>query len=247
AGAPPVPRVGAVHGTMGKPQLPRRRAQEHIVPQLRGGPAPRQDNEAPAGHDPGLMAAFQRGIGLAEAQQHLEGTQTEPSAAADPPYPMLNGTGATDMSPNGMHGGNGSGGTTSGQSTGDGAGSASHATHADGMHMDLPHTDVPRTGATPLDAAHGEAAHGEPAHRETGHAAADYTVTDPFGSDHPVSDHLRPDHPGSAHTAPVHTVRAYGEPADPPSVPRAQSHSPVLRPVRTSEFNARPDGSAPAG
>ncbi|MFE3167576.1 ATP-binding protein [Streptomyces sp. NPDC059224] len=247
AGAPPVPRVGAVRGTMGKPQLPRRRAQEHIVPQLRGGPAPRQDNEAPAGHDPGLMAAFQRGIGLAEAQQHLEGTRTEPSAAADPPYPMLNGMGATAMSPNGMDGGNGSGGTTSGQSTGDGAGSASHATHADGMHMDLPHTDVPRTGATPLDAAHGEAAHGEPAHRETGHTAADYTVTDPIGSDHPVSDHLRPDHPGSAHTAPVHMVRAYGEPADPPSVSRAQSHSPVLRPVHTSEFNARPDGSAPAG
>ncbi|MEV2218049.1 ATP-binding protein [Streptomyces sp. NPDC050997] len=70
--APPTPRVSAVRGTMGKPQLPRRRAQEHIVPQLRGGPAPRQDSEHPAGHDPGLMAAFQRGIGLAEAQQHLE-------------------------------------------------------------------------------------------------------------------------------------------------------------------------------
>ncbi|WP_329222636.1 ATP-binding protein [Streptomyces sp. NBC_01485] len=82
-GIAPTPRVGAVRGTMGKPQLPRRRAQEHIVPQLRGGPAPRQDTEQPAAHDPGLMAAFQRGIGLAEAQQSLEGDVTDP-----PPHPL---------------------------------------------------------------------------------------------------------------------------------------------------------------
>ncbi|MFF4250043.1 ATP-binding protein [Streptomyces sp. NPDC001663] len=72
AATPPTPRTGTVRGTMGKPQLPRRRAQEHIAPQLRDGPAPRQDTEYLAGHDPGLMAAFQRGIGMAEAQQHLE-------------------------------------------------------------------------------------------------------------------------------------------------------------------------------
>ncbi|MEV0238703.1 ATP-binding protein [Streptomyces sp. NPDC050674] len=75
--APPTPRNGAVRGTMGKPQLPRRRAQEHIAPQLRDGPAPRQDSEHLVGHDPGLMAAFQRGISLAEAQQHLEAGTTE--------------------------------------------------------------------------------------------------------------------------------------------------------------------------
>ncbi|MEU4485335.1 ATP-binding protein [Streptomyces purpurascens] len=69
---PPTPRNGAVRGTMGKPQLPRRRAQEHIAPQLRDGPTPRQDSEYLVGHDPGLMAAFQRGISLAEAQQHME-------------------------------------------------------------------------------------------------------------------------------------------------------------------------------
>ncbi|MFK4144946.1 ATP-binding protein [Streptomyces sp. NPDC004065] len=70
AGVPPTPRVGPVRGTMGRPQLPRRRAQEHLVPQLRGGPAARQeqDGEHLVGHDPGLMAAFQRGIGLAESQ-----------------------------------------------------------------------------------------------------------------------------------------------------------------------------------
>ncbi|MFC8358433.1 ATP-binding protein [Streptomyces griseorubiginosus] len=86
--APPTPRTGTVRGTMGKPQLPRRRAQEHIVPQLRGGPAPRQDAEYLAGHDPGLMASFQRGIGLAEAQQHLESDpgEPEPFVAVAPPH-----------------------------------------------------------------------------------------------------------------------------------------------------------------
>ncbi|MFE8945975.1 ATP-binding protein [Streptomyces sp. NPDC007856] len=71
AGILPTPRSGTVRGTMNKPQLPRRRAQEHIVPQLRGGPVPRPEGDTVPGHDPGLMAAFQRGIGLAEAQQHM--------------------------------------------------------------------------------------------------------------------------------------------------------------------------------
>ncbi|KUM78499.1 ATPase [Streptomyces curacoi] len=75
--APPTPRTSTVRGTMGKPQLPRRRAQEHIAPQLRGGPAPRQESDHLAGHDPGLMAAFQRGIGLAETQQHMESAHME--------------------------------------------------------------------------------------------------------------------------------------------------------------------------
>ncbi|MFF4470443.1 ATP-binding protein [Streptomyces sp. NPDC001599] len=88
ATTPPVPRHSAVRGTMGKPQLPRRRAQEHLVPQLRGGPAPRQEPEQYTGHDPGLMAAFQRGVGLAEAQQHTEPaplapTRGDPGAAPE--------------------------------------------------------------------------------------------------------------------------------------------------------------------
>ncbi|MFC8124498.1 ATP-binding protein [Streptomyces sp. NPDC057302] len=69
AGAPPTPLNGAVRGRVGKPQLPKRRAQEHIAPQLREAPAPRAESEHPVGHDPGLMAAFQRGIGLAAAQE----------------------------------------------------------------------------------------------------------------------------------------------------------------------------------
>ncbi|MFE4868387.1 ATP-binding protein [Streptomyces sp. NPDC056682] len=64
----PPAQNGSVRGTMGRPDLPRRRSQEHLVPQLRDAPAPRRDDEH-ALHDPGLMAAFQRGIGLAESQQ----------------------------------------------------------------------------------------------------------------------------------------------------------------------------------
>ncbi|WP_327678136.1 sensor histidine kinase [Streptomyces sp. NBC_00467] len=67
ASAPGTRPPGVVRGTMGRPQLPRRRSQEHIVPQLKNPPPPRKDDEH-ALHDPGLMAAFQRGIGLAEAQ-----------------------------------------------------------------------------------------------------------------------------------------------------------------------------------
>ncbi|KQX50825.1 MULTISPECIES: ATP-binding protein [unclassified Streptomyces] len=58
---PPAPE------TNGRPLLPKRRAQEHIVPQLRDEPVARKPEEH-ALHDPGLMAAFQRGIGLAESQ-----------------------------------------------------------------------------------------------------------------------------------------------------------------------------------
>ncbi|MEV2256143.1 ATP-binding protein [Streptomyces sp. NPDC050147] len=69
-GALPTPLVAdAVRGRVGKPQLPKRRAQEHIAPQLREAPAPRPESEHHIGHDPGLMAAFQRGIGLAAAQE----------------------------------------------------------------------------------------------------------------------------------------------------------------------------------
>ncbi|MFJ3160356.1 sensor histidine kinase [Streptomyces kanasensis] len=54
------------HDLEGRPLLPKRRAQEHLVPQLRDEPVRRRHDE-PVLHDPGLMAAFQRGIGLAES------------------------------------------------------------------------------------------------------------------------------------------------------------------------------------
>ncbi|MGW7051516.1 ATP-binding protein [Streptomyces sp. NPDC054887] len=81
---------GYVRGTTSRPSLPVRRSQESLVPQLRDAPAPRRDDEYPALHDPGLMAAFQRGIGLAEAQPdpHPEaGPHPEPKPVQpQPPY-----------------------------------------------------------------------------------------------------------------------------------------------------------------
>jgi Histidine kinase-, DNA gyrase B-, and HSP90-like ATPase len=48
-----------------RPQLPQRRQQTHLAPQLRDSPAPQRE-ETFVGHDPGLMAAFQRGVNLAD-------------------------------------------------------------------------------------------------------------------------------------------------------------------------------------
>ncbi|WP_328676190.1 sensor histidine kinase [Streptomyces sp. NBC_00343] len=116
--AAPLTRGGAVRGTMGKPpQLPRRRAQEHIAPQLRDGPTPRHDSEHPVGHDPDLMAAFQRGIGLAEAQQHMEAAEaldgTAPLDGADvasphresdhTEFPHTNGTDTNGVHTGGLY------------------------------------------------------------------------------------------------------------------------------------------------
>ncbi|MGW4882362.1 ATP-binding protein [Streptomyces sp. NPDC004262] len=274
AGALPVPRVGTVRGTMGKPQLPRRRAQEHIVPQLRGGPAPRQDTEATVGHDPGLMAAFQRGIGLAEAQQHLEAAQPEPPAAAGPvhgprgealptgPNGMgVPGTGATGVgvtatgaadtgvADRGVPGtgvpGTGldpvSGVTAFGAHAEDVASSASHATHADGVHMDLSHT-----GAAHTDLPHTDLPHTGAAHTDLPHTDLPYTDvphTEAAASGHSARGHLASVRPGPAHTGPAHGAA----PADPPAVSPAPAHAPILRPLHTSDLDARPDGSAPAG
>lgn len=60
-----------------RPPLPKRRKQEHLAWQLRtdGPPSPPSQDESTAGHDPGLMAAFQRGVTQADDE--------EPTA---PPY-----------------------------------------------------------------------------------------------------------------------------------------------------------------
>ncbi|MCE7083051.1 hypothetical protein LZF96_23625, partial [Streptomyces sp. ST2-7A] len=58
-----------------RPNLPRRRRQEHLAPELREGPPRREADSGVApdggrgGHDPGLMAAFLRGVELAEQAQ----------------------------------------------------------------------------------------------------------------------------------------------------------------------------------
>ncbi|WP_328928751.1 ATP-binding protein [Streptomyces sp. NBC_00190] len=55
-----------------RPPLPRRRAQEHLAPQLRDAPAPRRAADSDQRvHDPGLMAAFQRGFGLAQSENQV--------------------------------------------------------------------------------------------------------------------------------------------------------------------------------
>ncbi|WMD05418.1 ATP-binding protein [Streptomyces sp. FXY-T5] len=139
---PPTPRNGAVRGTMGKPQLPRRRAQEHIVPQLRDGPAPRQDPEYLVGHDPGLMAAFQRGISLAEAQQSMEAGDTDwgdtssahtGSAHVDSSYPDSAHMEAAHMD------------------SSDAGSAPMEVAHMDSSYADSAHTDPASTGSTHRD------------------------------------------------------------------------------------------------
>ncbi|MFF6947298.1 ATP-binding protein [Streptomyces iakyrus] len=140
----PTPRNGTVRGTMGKPQLPRRRAQEHIVPQLRDGPTPRQDPEHLVGHDPGLMAAFQRGISLAEAQQSMEAGNTEwGDTAAAPTEPAPMGSAYTDAAP------------------------------MDPVHMDAPHMDSTHLDSTHMGPAHMDSAPADPASSGSGSAHRD--------------------------------------------------------------------------
>ncbi|MFE2548882.1 sensor histidine kinase [Streptomyces sp. NPDC059355] len=70
--APPATVVAAVPAARtdpDRPTLPRRRAQHHLAPQLRDAPAPKPaDTPEQPVHDPGLMAAFQRGFGLAQSE-----------------------------------------------------------------------------------------------------------------------------------------------------------------------------------
>ena len=83
-GEPPVLERGneAARGAVDRPRLPRRVHQEHLVPELRQPPAPRVEDEQ-ALHDPGLMAAFRRGIDLAEARSESE-ANTGPEPANGP-------------------------------------------------------------------------------------------------------------------------------------------------------------------
>lgn len=88
--------TGVVRGTMGRPQLPRRANQEHLVPQLREAPAPRADEE-PTLHDPGLVAAFRRGIDLAEARQESEADPAPDAGSGAPAGSGADAGGAGDL------------------------------------------------------------------------------------------------------------------------------------------------------
>ncbi|MGW2770269.1 sensor histidine kinase [Streptomyces sp. NPDC001275] len=60
---------GTAHGRAAqsaRPPLPKRRAQENLVPELRNGPLPSKAEDQEVEHDPGLMAAFQRGVSRAD-------------------------------------------------------------------------------------------------------------------------------------------------------------------------------------
>lgn len=89
-GPPPAPSEHAAPAAYPEPQparpeLPRRTNQENLVPQLRQAPVRRVPDEH-AVHDPGLVAAFRRGIDLAEARSAQD---TEPPVGGDalPPAP----------------------------------------------------------------------------------------------------------------------------------------------------------------
>ncbi|MEV7284700.1 ATP-binding protein [Streptomyces sp. NPDC093252] len=84
ATTPLTPRSGAVPGTTGRPRLPRRHAQHHLAPQLRERPAGRAEPGTDEGHDPGLMAAYQRGVSLAEARYGPDPDPVPPNLPPDP-------------------------------------------------------------------------------------------------------------------------------------------------------------------
>ncbi|TSB17475.1 ATP-binding protein, partial [Streptomyces benahoarensis] len=84
-----------------RPRLPRRRRQEHLVPELRGEPILRHTaggGRPEPEHDPGLMAAFRRGISLSdgafEAGHSAGGDAFRPAL-----HPALDGPDTTDPRP----------------------------------------------------------------------------------------------------------------------------------------------------
>jgi hypothetical protein len=57
-----------------RPELPRRHAQANLAPELLNtAPAP-QDDDADAGHNPGLMAAFQKGMRTGQEEDPADET-----------------------------------------------------------------------------------------------------------------------------------------------------------------------------
>ncbi|MEW2512582.1 ATP-binding protein [Streptomyces sp. NPDC046870] len=218
-GVLPTPRVGPVRGTMDKPQLPRRRAQEHIVPQLRGGPQPRQESDTVAGHDPGLMAAFQRGIGLAEAQQSLESEQPEP-ALREP----------------------GSEQTAYEQTAYETAYGHMGSAHMDGEHRTGAH--LPASTPGPAEPTRARPEHGDPDHRGSRHRGPDHMDPDPSAQGYAGAHHMGPGHMSTEHTTQVVPTTPDPTPQHVAPIPQAHAHAPAADGVRGS---GRAEGSAPAG
>ncbi|MET7488317.1 ATP-binding protein [Streptomyces sp. NPDC005538] len=260
--APPVPRGGAVRGTMGKPpQLPRRRAQEHIAPQLRDGPAPRQDSEHPAGHDPGLMAAFQRGIGLAEAQQHMETVEEVAETAPEMVSPHVerlhmesghtNGAQAPLLGaePSHMQAAH----TASARMDPDHTDSDHmDPEHTESVHTEADHTDFPHTGGIHVGGAYTSALHTEPSYTEPSH-------TDPSSTEPSRAQFLQAD---GVHTGGIYLNASHPNPSTPELSPADHTELPPFTlaphmgaaPIAEAhahapghDLTARHDGSASAG
>lgn len=230
--APPTPRTGTVRGTMGKPQLPRRRAQEHIAPQLRDGPAaPRPETEYLAGHDPGLMAAFQRGIGLAEAQQHMEAEYTE-SAHMEGAHMGSSHTDAAHSDTGGI----GSGYLDPPSVESARMGSA----HMDATHGSPDRTDSARTAAaypdpTPTESAPTESAHSDPLLTDS---AQQLRPLGPLPSANFMEpSHMESPHTGSSHTGSAYTGSAYTESTHMGSAP-TDSPQPAPAPLDLTHLDA---------
>ncbi|MFF7751019.1 ATP-binding protein [Streptomyces sp. NPDC007971] len=224
AGTVPTPRGGAVRGTMGKPQLPRRRAQEHIVPQLRGGPAPRQDSETVAGHDPGLMAAFQRGVGLAEAQQHMESDHTDvphmESGHTTVPHVEFAHVESADV----------------------------ESTYMESAYMESAYMDSAHQASPHRDSGHPESAHRDPAPRDPALTRSlpgepPRTASGQVGSGHLDPDPFTPVTPahrdtGSPEATSLHTPSRESAP-----IRQAHAHAPASDGLHGT---GRTDGSTPA-
>ncbi|MFJ5303526.1 sensor histidine kinase [Streptomyces sp. NPDC088350] len=225
--APPVRRGGAVRGTMGKPpQLPRRRAQEHIAPQLRDGPAPRQDSEQPAGHDPGLMAAFQRGIGLAEAQQHMEAEGTFAREGTDMASPHME---APSMESDHTDSPSTSGVHTNGAST--------NGVHTGGVYMSALQADPLATEPSSPAPVTVEPPHMSATHMTSGYmdTALHRYTTQPQPQPQPTT----PDTGTGTHTDRL----TLASPMDATPIAEAHAHAPG----HGHDLTARHDGSASAG
>lgn len=208
---PPTPRNSTVRGTMGKPQLPRRRAQEHIAPQLRGGPAPRQESDYLAGHDPGLMAAFQRGVGLAETQQHMESAHMDAghmdvgrvdAGRADAGHVEVGHLETERMDAERMGAEHMDGGHTGGGHMGGGpmAGGSVELGLADSGRLEPGHSG----GDGHMDARHMSAGHVDSPHTASGHTASGHTALGHMTFGDATSGHM-----GSGHMDTGHVDRGY--------------------------------------
>ncbi|MFI8308399.1 ATP-binding protein [Streptomyces sp. NPDC085927] len=230
--APLTPRNPTVRGTMGRPRLPRRRAQEHLVPQLRDGPTPRQDTEHVVGHDPHLMAAFRRGVSLAETQQHMD-TGHLGSDDLDRNDPPPDDTRHEDMGRVGTrHVDTDRGDTADGHRAGD---------HLVGDYLVGGHmASVSMLPSSPMDDRFSP-----PVRPTDTHPTDAHPVDTPYADAHLMDPH----HTIKAHATESHTVESHTADARPTRTASREArggHDGVPAP-RTDHPTARHDGSAPAG